>query len=100
LLAGLGGTQAGVIGALAAVGLAGSGEDGRFIQVGSIRELSGLVTVDAALKAGITSIKTLDGSLVTTGFIQADKIRPALRQGRPVQFVAHLGEHWQPLKLD
>jgi tRNA(Ile2) C34 agmatinyltransferase TiaS len=100
LLAGLGGTQAGVIGALAAVGLAGSGEDGRFIQIGSIRELSGLVTVDAALKAGITSVETLDGMIVKTGFIQAEKIRPALRQGRPVQFVARQGENWQPLKLD
>jgi tRNA(Ile2) C34 agmatinyltransferase TiaS len=99
-LAGLGGTNAGVIGALAAVGLAGSGEDGRYIQVGSIRELSGLVPVHTALEAGISAIKTMDGTPVTGGLIQAEKIRPARRKGRPVQYVIQEGEHWQPLKLD
>jgi hypothetical protein len=51
-LMGLGGDQGGVIGALAAVGLAASGEDGRYVQVGRSRELSGLRPVPAVLAAG------------------------------------------------
>ena len=100
LLSGLGGTHAGLIGALAAVGLASSGEDGRFIQIGRIRELSGLVSVESALEAGIASVETLEGIQVLSGHIQVEKLRPALRGGRAVQYVARLEQHWQPLKLD
>lgn len=100
LLSGLGGTQAGLIGALAAVGLASSGEDGRFIQIGRIRELSGLVSVESALEAGIASIETLEGTQVHSGHLQVEKLRPALRGGYAVQYVARQGQHWLPLKLD
>src|SRR5512136_2340049 len=40
-LLGLGGDENGVIGALAAAGLAASGEDGRYVLVGRLRELAG-----------------------------------------------------------
>jgi tRNA(Ile2) C34 agmatinyltransferase TiaS len=100
LLTGLGGTQAGLIGALAAVGLASTGEDGRYIQIGRIRELSGLVMVETALAAGIASVETLNGDSVTSGVIQVDKLRPALRRGQPVQFVTRQDDHWLPVKLD
>ena len=43
-LRGLGGTEDGVIGALSAVGLGASGQDGRFILVGTMRELDGRPT--------------------------------------------------------
>ncbi|MBN1668936.1 MAG: hypothetical protein JW862_17725 [Anaerolineales bacterium] len=100
-LEGLAGTQDGVIGALAAVGLAALGEDGRYVLTGKIRELEGLVTVDAILAAGIQAVLTMDGSPVTQGLVLADRLRPARRQARPVLYV-EAGEngHWQPLKLN
>ena len=99
-LEGLGGTNDGIIGALAAVGLAASGEDGRFVLVGRSRELAGLQPVDAILKAGILRVQTIDGKLVTEGLVQTDKLRPARRDGRPIAIVEWAGDHWLPLKLD
>ena len=60
-LIGLGGDNDGVIGALAAVGLAASQEDGRYVMVGRSRELSGLQPISSVLEAGIKSVRTLDG---------------------------------------
>jgi tRNA(Ile2) C34 agmatinyltransferase TiaS len=99
-LLGLGGDESGVIGALAAVGLASSGEDGRYVQVGRSRELSGLQPVGAILAAGIAAVQTYDGHMVTEGLVCADKLRPARRGGRPIAVVEWSSDHWQPLKLD
>lgn len=100
LLEGLGGTEGGVIGALAGVGLAASGEDGRYVLVGSMRELSGLQPVEAVLSAGVDRLQTLEGQSVTHGLIEASKLRPARRGGRPVAVLQWEEDHWQPLKLD
>ena len=99
-LVGLGGDNDGVIGALAAVGLAASQEDGRYVMVGRSRELNGLQPVSSVLAAGIKSLRTLDGQLVTDGLIQTDKLRPARRGGQPVAVVEWAGDCWRPLKLD
>jgi tRNA(Ile2) C34 agmatinyltransferase TiaS len=99
-LEGLGGTEGGVIGALAAVGLAAGGNDGRYVQVGLIRELEGLLPVAEILSAGVVSVKTLDGDLLTDGMILADKLRPARRNSQPVLFVEQQESFWKPLKLD
>jgi hypothetical protein len=99
-LLGLGGDQGGVIGALAAVGLAASGEDGRYVQVGRSRELMGLQPVSALLAAGIAAVRTLDGRPVTDGLVNVDKLRPARRGGQPVAVVEWTGDYWQCLKLD
>jgi tRNA(Ile2) C34 agmatinyltransferase TiaS len=99
-LLGLGGDQGGVIGALAAVGLAASGEDGRYVLVGRSRELMGLQPVSALLAAGISAVRTLDGRPVTDGLVNADKLRPARRGGQPVAVVEWTGDYWQCLKLD
>lgn len=99
-LEGLGGDQGGVIGALAAVGLAASGNDGRYVQVGSIRDLEGLLPVSEVLSAGIVSVRTPDGESVTGGVVLADKMRPARRDGQPILFVERQDNHWLPLKLD
>jgi tRNA(Ile2) C34 agmatinyltransferase TiaS len=99
-LLGLGGTKDGIIGALAAVGLAASGEDGRYVLVGRSRELTGLQPVSTLLEAGVAAVQTADGQPVTDGLVQTDKLRPARRGGRPVAVVEWAGDHWQPLKLD
>lgn len=99
-LEGLGGTEDGVIGALAAVGLAAAGNDGRYVVVGRSRELHGLLPVEALLDAGIEAVQTEDGQPVTSGQVQIEKLRPALRGGRPVAVVRLVDGFWQPLKLD
>jgi len=98
LLEGLGGTQDGVIGALAGVGLSAEGNDGRYLQVGKIRELTGLQTIETVLNAGVTAVETLDGQPVLEGLIMSDKIRPAMRDGKPVALVYWVEDHWQPIK--
>jgi tRNA(Ile2) C34 agmatinyltransferase TiaS len=99
-LIGLGGDHDGVIGALAAVGLAASQEDGRYVLVGRSRELNGLQPISALLAAGIAAVQTSDGQPVTAGMVQTDKLRPARRGGQPVAVVEWRGDYWQPLKLD
>ncbi len=99
-LLGLGGTQDGVIGALAAVGLAASGQDGRYVLVGRSRELTGLQPVEVLLRSGIAAVQTLDGEPVTSGLVAVDKLRPARRGGEPIAVVQWAGDHWLPLKLD
>jgi len=99
-LQGLGGDEDGVIGALAAVGLAATGEDGRYVLVGRSRELTGLQPVSALLAAGIVAVRTLDGQPVNEGLVYTDKLRPARRGGLPIAVVERAGDHWMPLKLD
>jgi tRNA(Ile2) C34 agmatinyltransferase TiaS len=100
LLQGLGGDEGGVIGALAAVGLAATGEDGRYVLVGRSRALTGLQPVSALLAAGIVAVQTTEGEPVAEGLVQTDKLRPARRNGQPVAVVEWAGDHWLPLKLD
>lgn len=99
-LEGLGGTQDGVIGALASVGLSATGEAGRYVWTGRMRDLSGLQPVAALLAAGIASVQTTDGRPVEEGMVSTDRLRPARRGGRPVAVVEWAGDHWLPLKLD
>ncbi len=99
-LFGLGGTQGGIIGALAAVGLAAEGNDGRYVLVGRLRELVGMQPVSALLEAGIAAVQTAEGEPVRSGMVQTDRLRPARRGGRPIAVVAWSGDHWAPLKLD
>ena len=99
-LLGLGGDENGVIGALAAVGLAASGNDGRYVLVGRLRAMAGLHPVPALLEAGIAAVQTLDGQPVTTGLVQTDKLRPARRNGCPIAVVVWADDCWHSLKLD
>ena len=99
-LEGLGGDEDGVIGALAAVGLLGSGSDGRYVQIGSIRSLEGLHPVETVLGTGITVVQTLDAKSITSGLILTDRLRPSRLNGKPILFVEWQEECWVPLKLD
>jgi hypothetical protein len=100
LLEGLGGDEDGVIGALAAVGLAASGDDCRYVLVGHSRELTGLQPVPELLAAGIAAVQTADGEPVSDGLVWTDKLRPARRGHRPIAVVEWAGAYWLPLKLD
>ncbi|MCJ7660694.1 MAG: hypothetical protein MUO67_16215 [Anaerolineales bacterium] len=99
-LLGLGGDEDGVIGALAAIGLAAQGDDGRYVQVGTVRELTGLQPVPALIAAGVSAVQMLDGSPVNQGLVLADKLRPARRDGVPIAVVQWEADHWLPLKLN
>jgi len=87
LLAGVGGTCDGIIGATAAVGLTRHGWCGRFIELGSMRDLPDLVDV-AALEALGIQVVSVDrdplvpqpADVVATG----GWLRPSLWAGRPV----------------
>jgi hypothetical protein len=97
----LGGTGGGIIGALAATALASTGEDGRFISVGQIRELRGLLPVEVVMAAGIQGVRTLAGQRVNSGLIETgDKIRPALIGGEAVLLVESTGEQWRAIRRD
>lgn len=104
ILRGLGGTNDGVIGALAGVGLAATGNDGRFLQVGRSRDLEGVQPVKAILDCGIADVRTMEGRSLGDGLVDTEgKLRPAFRDGHAILFVTrHTGDPslWIPVKLD
>ncbi len=90
ILEGLGGTEDGVIGALAGIGLAFNKNDGRFLQIGNIRELTGTQSGEDLLKAGVEAIFTTDGRQIFEGNIfneENKSVKPCPVNGRPVLFV-------------
>lgn len=89
LLAGLAGTQDGMIGALAAVGLRAGGGDGRFVELGRVRELAGRVSVQELLDSGVDAVYTL-GPTMPAAEEQVETLgwaRPRLVGGRSVLLV-------------
>ncbi|NLA38127.1 MAG: ABC transporter substrate-binding protein [Methanomicrobiales archaeon] len=87
-LKGLGGTEDGVIGALAGIGLAASANDGRFIIKGAIRNLQGTQAVDAILASGVDQVMTRDGAVVDEGLVALRKFpKPAFIGGKAILFV-------------
>ncbi|HNV39265.1 MAG TPA: ABC transporter substrate-binding protein [Methanoculleus sp.] len=89
-LKGLGGTEDGVIGAMAGLGLAATYNDGRFLQKGAIRSHTGPTPASTLLGAGIDEIMTLDGRKVTEGTIVLQEGKAAKAcpiNGRAVLFV-------------
>jgi hypothetical protein len=92
-LEGLGGTEQGVIGALAAVGLIAGGEDGRVVQLSSWpypdEAFSGPREIDELYARGIEEIRDVkSGERITRGLVDVGKhLRPNLRSGRIVLFV-------------
>jgi hypothetical protein len=96
ILRALGGDGGGVIGALAAVGLAATGNDGRFNWVGQVRELAGIQPVAAIWEAGIARVETTTGEVIKHGQVDTgDKIRPALIDGQPVLLVEPNNGLWR-----
>ncbi|MBR1368041.1 ABC transporter substrate-binding protein [Methanocalculus chunghsingensis] len=89
ILEGLGGTEDGVIGALAGVGLAASGNDGRYVMKAKTRTMTGSRTVGELLDCGIDRIITEEGALITEGRVSMSKFpKPALVGGQAVLIVS------------
>ena len=93
-LEGVTGERIGVIGALAAVGLRRGGNDGRFIWLHGVRELSGSATAGKLLATtGIDSVETTDGRpLPPDEVVVVDPWpRPVLLGGRAVLLTERYG---------
>jgi len=98
-LEGLGGTEQGVIGALAAVGLAASGDDGRVVHLASWPwpdDLSGPQDVSIVYARGIQEIRCMEtGVIVEHGIVDVGKrLRPNRRRGRIVLYVSPAPASW------
>jgi hypothetical protein len=88
-LEGLGGTNGGVIGSLAAVGLIVSGNDGRIVQLGEWPDdLSGPQPVAVLHARGIVVQEIDSFTTIESGIVDVGKhLRPNLREGRTRLFV-------------
>lgn len=91
-LEGLGGTEDGVIGAMAGLGLASTGYDGRYLSLGRVREMLGPNDAGEFLRAGIDDVITLDGRRIGEGRIIVEdgkSAKPCPVHGRAVLFVEY-----------
>jgi hypothetical protein len=96
---GLGGTNGGIIGAVAGIGLASIGNDGRFLLKGKNRELAGVRSAQEIFGAGIDQILTLQGESVMKGKVLIQKnATPSFIHGKAVLFVEKIGESLVALK--
>ena len=86
-LRGLAGTQDGVIGALASIGLTHSSNDGRYIQIGTIRDVTLPCSVERIQQTGIVAIRTRDDRPVTRGMVHGKNLRPARRNAQAILYV-------------
>ncbi len=89
LLRGLGGTNDGVIGSLAAVGLAATQNDGRVVQINRMPDDLSYVQLVAALRnRGVEEIRCSESNeLIETDSIDIGKhLRPNVRNGRIVMY--------------
>ena len=96
----LGQGRQGIIGAMAAAGLRASGEDGRFIELEGIRQVSGLLSVrEIKERTGVTSVSKM-ASLEMAGDCIVDTqdwLRPRLVDHKAVLVVEphpKLSGHW------
>jgi len=106
-LEGLGGTNHGIIGALAAIALAAGGDHGRVVHLEEWPwpdQFSGVQLVAAIRERGIADIRTANGEAFAGNEIDVGKhLRPNWRGGRVVLFVEppeKPGSPWRAQKLD
>jgi hypothetical protein len=95
LLEGITGDEGGVIGALAAVGLRKTDNDGRFNWRPGVREISGVISVERLLgTTGIDAVRSVSGRAVNAH--ETIDVRPwpraILAEGRAVLLVEEAGE--------
>jgi hypothetical protein len=98
MLAGLGGDNGGVIGALAAVGLRVGGCDGRYVGLRGIRAVAGLCAVGDVLSqtaiAAVVDEATGYQLPAETVVDLGDWVRPRLIDRQPVLVATRDGERW------
>ncbi len=102
-LEGLGGTEDGVIGTMAGLGLACTRNDGRFLQIGNIRDLTGPQPASKLLNSGVDRIFTVDGQPVSKGIIfnPPDKsVKPCPVNGEAILFVEKQDDKLVAVKRD
>jgi hypothetical protein len=88
-LEGLGGTNGGVIGALAAVGRAATGNDGRIVRLENYPDdLSGTQSCDTLRKRGVSVWHLESDAEIVSGTVDVGKhLRPSFRRGQAILFV-------------
>lgn len=99
---GLGGTRGGIIGAVAGIGLASTGSDGRFLMKARSRDLKYHVrTLAEVLASGIDEVATIDGRPVNGGKIDLGRsANPSFVHGKAVLFVEERDGYLVALKRD
>jgi hypothetical protein len=98
VLEGLGGNNDGVIGALAAVGLLATRNDGRVVYLGGnaedLLDVTGSLSVEAILARGIDEVRNVETSetILRGEVLLAKRLRPNYRGGRVVLYVTPQAE--------
>ncbi len=94
---GLTGTHGGIIGALSAVGLHRAGNDGRFLWLPGLRDLTGMHSVGEICAMGhVDRVCTLSNSdLHPKSIVDVGEwVRPVLRDGRATLYVEENNHEW------
>jgi hypothetical protein len=101
--AGLTGTGGGVIGALAGIGLHRAGNDGRFLWLPGLRELSGKYAVKEVITKGhIERVCTLEYDELSPEEIVhlGEWVRPVLLDGKSTLFIEEQNYEWHIISKD
>ncbi len=88
----------GCIGAMSAIGLRSTGNDGRYIALDGIREVEGTRTVEELIEmTAIDRIETLSGkSLPPEAIVDTQNwVRPVLKEGLVILEVIPVNGHWR-----
>jgi len=94
------GSRDGIIGAVAAVGLAASGNDGYFVMKGSLRDLSGRCSIASLLAAGVDEVRGPDGVPLTDGDVIIREFpKPKLMGGRAILPVEEDAGEYRDLRV-
>lgn len=96
-LSGHGGTNDGIIGAAAAVGLTVYGWSGRFLEFGGLRDLPSTISVGRLAEQGILAVPLDHDASVLAPDVDIHTgswVSPRLWGGRPVVFVTRDGDRW------
>lgn len=100
-LYGVGGTCDGVIGALCAVGQFAGGQDGRYIDLPGLRDLTGRVRSEAITSLGIELeyVGQSRYALPSDEYDTCDWVRPSLKNHRPIWAVewSEQNHAWNPV---
>jgi hypothetical protein len=105
-LEGLGGTNDGVIGALAAIGLLATNNDGRVVYYGPGGEdwydVTGCLSVDDILRRGVDEVRAVEsGEPISVGIVDVGKrLRPNYRRGKIVLYAARNDRaNWEAVRI-